>query len=135
MATDADGSPDGPPDSDPAAAADGAPTAGGPPRDAEDWTDEQWLAWLAEADEADPSPDAAPMARLQRSAGGRLIGNAMLGVAEALYGARRPEIVVEAEVPGDPHDDDLSVHLDPDDPERSTVVVRRRPGGRRRPDR
>lgn len=101
----------------------GMVASGEPPRNADDWSDEQWLAWLAEGDEDDePAP---PATRVQRSTGGRMLGNAMLGVAEAMYGVRRPEIVVEAEAPGDPHDDDLlEVHLDPDHPERSTVVVR-----------
>ena len=50
----------------------------------------------------------------------------MLGLADAIYGPQRPKVVIEAEVPGGSHDDDLDVHLDPDHPELSVVVVRRR---------
>lgn len=100
-----------------------------PPRDAEDWTEAQWLAWLEEGadDEAGVRP-ATAAGRATRSAGGRVLGNAMLGLAEAMGGVQRPTIVVQAEAPGDPYDDGPAVHLDPDDPGRSTVVVR---GGRR----
>lgn len=107
----------------------GEPDLGAPPRDADDWTDEQWLAWLSQGDDDEPQAETPTLGRFQRSPGGRMLGNAMLGVAEAMYGAQRPQIVVQAEAPGDPLDEDLSVHLDPDSPERSTVVRRRRRGG------
>jgi len=96
-----------------------------PPRDAEEWTDEQWLAYLDATDDGDDEP-ATRGGRVARSSGGQMLGNAMLGLAQAMFGAQRPEIVVEAEVPGGGGDDDVAVQLDPDHPERSTVVIRRR---------
>ena len=99
-----------------------------PPDDPDDWTDEQWLAWLQAGDAEGVGP-VAPV-RHRRPTTGGLLGNAMLGLAEAMYGPQRPKIVVQAEAPGDPHGDELELHLDPDYPERSVVVVRRRSGQR-----
>ncbi len=101
----------------------------GPPDDPAAWTDDEWLAWL-EATDDDAGGGAAPTgspARLQRSAGGQLLGNAMVGVANALYGRKEQDVVIVVEA-GEPEDDEpFSVHLDPDRPERSTVVHKRRP--------
>jgi hypothetical protein len=97
-----------------------------PPADAEEWTDEEWLVWLTETDAtAVQGPSAAlPMpGRLVRSTGGQVLGNAMLGVANALYGRRQPRVVVVQEASGRPEDEDLELHLDPDHPELSVVKV------------
>lgn len=95
-----------------------------PPDDPDDWTDDQWLAWLGQGD--DDGGAAEPRApKVQRSSGGQILGNAMLGLAEAMYGQKRPEIVLETDAPGDPMGDDLQLYLDPDHPEDSVVVVRR----------
>lgn len=101
-----------------------------PPRDAEDWTEAQWLAWLRAGDDSQDDRPATGTGRASRSVGGQILGNAMLGIAEALD-IERPKVVVQAEAPSDPHGDDLAVHLDPDDPARSTVVVRSGRRGRR----
>jgi len=101
----------------------------GPPADPDDWTDEQWIEWLRQGD-PDDSQVQSPMVRAHRSTGGQILGNAMLGLAEAMYGQKQPEIVLEVDAASDPEDEGMQVHLDPDFPERSTVVVRRR--GRRR---
>jgi hypothetical protein len=114
----------------PGAAPDGGPLT--PPVDADDWTDAQWLAYLTAIAEEDDEP-APTGSRMARSAGGQVLGNAMLGLAQAMYGVTQPEVVVEADVPGGSGDDDLVVRLDPDHPERSTVVSRRRRGRGRRP--
>lgn len=108
---------------------DGASPPPGPPADPEDWSDEQWLEWLAAQDDADgEEPDRArPPARLQRSRGGQLLGNAMLGVANAIYGHPQDDEVVAVAPAGEPDDDQpFQVVLDPDRPERSRVVFRRR---------
>ena len=102
---------------------------GDPPRDPDEWTDEQWLAWLQEGAEEDDELSPPVTGHLQRSSGGQVLGNAMLGLAQAMYGTVRPQVVVEAPAPGEPHDEDLDVRLDPDHPERSVVVHR---SGRRR---
>jgi len=116
------------------AAANGAAGSGevplDPPDDPDEWSDDQWLQWLRQGDPDVPEPQS-PVTRMHRSTGGQVLGNAMLGLAEAMYGQKRPEIVLEVDAASDPDSDGMEVHLDPDHPERSTVVVRRR--GRRRP--
>ena len=105
------------------------PLPGGPPADAQDWTDEQWLAWLRATDDPadeDLQPAGPQPGRLATSSGGRVLGTAMLGLAQAMYGPRRDEIVIEQERPTDPPgDDEVEVHLDTKHPERSTAIVRR----------
>jgi hypothetical protein len=108
---------------------------GEPPQDAESWTDEQWLSWL----EATDDPEAPRHAGAGRSRHWRerrpasMLGAAMLGLHEVIYGPHREEIVIVVDADGEPHDDDLpEVHLDPDHPERSEVIVRR--GGSTSPD-
>ena len=104
-----------------------------PPDDPEDWSDEQWLAWLRRTDagESDvPSPPRTT-AKWRDRPGATVLGAAMLGLRDAIYGRPRDEIVIVQDVGGDPPDDDRPVvHLDPEHPELSTVVVR--PGGGRR---
>lgn len=100
-----------------------------PPSDPEEWTDEQWLEWLRETDaeyaETTPQPPATPTWRDRTPA--RLLGAAMLGVHDAIYGHLGDEPVVVGEAPGGPPDDDRpEVLLDPDHPERSQVIIRTR---------
>jgi len=55
-----------------------------------------------------------------------MLGAAMLGLHDVIYG-RRDEIVIVADAGGDPPGDDLpELHLDPHHPERSQVVMRPR---------
>lgn len=102
----------------------------GPPEDPDDWTDEQWLSWLASTDGPDGGEGSAAHTRRRptgRAAGA--LGNAMVGVYNALYGRPDDEVVVVADAPGDPPGDDHPlVRLDPEHPERSEVVVRSRRG-------
>ena len=50
----------------------------------------------------------------------------MIGLHEVIYGRHDDEIVIVADAGGDPPGDDLpEVHLDPEHPERSEVIVRR----------
>jgi hypothetical protein len=99
-----------------------------PPADASEWSDDQWLSWLRATDDPadhEPPTKPSPIRRLQSSAGGRIIGSAMLGLAAALGKEEEPTFV-ERKAAGDPsEDDDLQVHLDPDHPERSTAILRR----------
>jgi hypothetical protein len=101
-----------------------------PPDDPEAWTDDEWLAWLAEQDEAagivpPGDADGARPARTERSLGAELLGGAMRGLAEALYGPRRRDVEIVSEAPGDPLDDDpLELHLDHDHPEESRAILR-----------
>lgn len=101
---------------------------GGPPSDPEEWSDQQWIAWLEETDAATGDDHARPVTALGRvahSAGGSTLGHAMLAMANALYGREQREIVIVAEGAQPDEDAPLTVHLDPEHPERSVVVVRR----------
>jgi hypothetical protein len=108
------------------------PVPAGPPDDPEEWTDEEWLAWLEATDPGEETaPGSAPAHRPRLS--GNVLGVAMLGLRDAIYGRPDEPVVIVQDAPGDPPDDELhDLHLDPDHPERS-IVVRRRPT-RRAPD-
>jgi hypothetical protein len=99
-----------------------------PPRDAEEWTDEQWLAWL-EATEPTGDPDPGPrMAAWRTHPVGSVLGAAMLGLHDAIYGRTDNEVAIVQEAGGDPPDGDLhDIRLDLDHPERSEIIVRPRP--------
>jgi hypothetical protein len=101
---------------------------GDPPADANDWSHEQWLAWLKATDESAEFDDAAtpatPAGRVVHSSGGQLVGQAMLGLARAIYGQRDEEVVIVAEAPSEPEDEILTVHLDPDHPDHSFAIYR-----------
>lgn len=107
-----------------------------PPDDPQDWSDEQWLDWLAEGDAeaaaaGDVPSSAAP--RRERGAVATVMGAAMLGMAEAIYGPRDEAAEVVQAAGGPPDDDWLDLTLDPDHPEDSVAVVRR-PGAGGRSD-
>ncbi len=103
----------------------------GPPEDPEEWSDEQWIAWLEATDpESAGSPEEAqgPVVRgskVIRSSGGVVLGAAMSGLAEILQGQNEPEVVVVAEGPEGTEDRDFTVTLGPDGSGRSVVRVRR----------
>jgi hypothetical protein len=103
------------------------PTSGPaePPADPEDWTDEQWLAWLEATDVVDTLEPGPRMAAWRDHPVGSVLGAAMLGLRDAIYGRTDNEVAIVQEAGGDPPDDDLhDIRLDPDHPERSEVVVR-----------
>jgi len=109
-----------------------------PPNDPEDWSDEQWQAYLhattddvpadgvpaddvLDLGEAGPEEGAAGFRKLRRSAAGAVVGAGLLGLEQALYGERpKEEVVAEAES-DDPHRD-RSV-FDPDDPGSATIAL------------
>ena len=93
-----------------------------PPGDADDWSEEEWRAWLAQAP---PDPDtgrAHPLTRATSSPGGTVLGAAMLGLQQAMYGERpKVEVVAEADADGL----DLGeVDLDTADPSSSRLTLR-----------
>jgi hypothetical protein len=100
----------------------------GPPLDPEDWTDDQWIEWLKKTDVVDAEDAARPvtaLGRITRSAGGSVLGQAMLGLANALYGRDDNEVVIVAEGSAQPDEEKpFAVRLDPEHPERSVVVFR-----------
>jgi hypothetical protein len=97
-----------------------------PPDNPEDWTHEQWLAWLAATDEQTATTaNPQPPPHRPRSTSARLLYAGMLGLHQAIYGVEpdQPAIVVDAD--GDPAEpESLEVHLEPDHPEDSSVIVR-----------
>jgi hypothetical protein len=99
-----------------------------PPADADEWSDEEWLAWLSETDGSviDPAtPGPVTPASDKLPVGGQLLYAGMRGLFEVIYGhIEQPAIVIEASG-GDPEEpESLEVHLDPEHPEDSTVMVR-----------
>ncbi len=102
----------------------------GPPTDPDDWTDEQWIEWLEKTDATDPEDVARPvtaLGRIAHSSPGSVLGQAMLGMANALYGREENKIVVVADGSSQPDEGKpFSVHLDPEHPEQSVVVFRSR---------
>jgi hypothetical protein len=98
----------------------------GPPADPEEWSDEQWIEWLKATDDDADAADAAPvtrMGRVTRSGPGQVLGSAMLGMAQAIWGQQDDEIVHIVPAGSDPVDPDaFSLELDPEHPERSRVV-------------
>lgn len=101
-----------------------------PPTDAQDWTDEEWLDWLSATDPQFGPVDPRPVVRPERARrrGAQVVGQAMVGMARAIYGGQHDEIVIVA--PGDDQpdkDEPFSVQLDPEHPERSRVVFRDQP--------
>jgi hypothetical protein len=99
-----------------------------PPNDPEDWTDEEWQAYLSAtahdaADVGDVAPEAGATGfrKLKASAAGSVVGAGMMGLEQALYGERPKEEVVAEAASDDPHRD-RSV-FDPDDPGSATISL------------
>ncbi len=104
---------------------------GGPPEDPESWTDAQWLAWLRATDTDDASDigEARPTLteRAANSAVGAVLGQAMLGLAKAMYGRSDEDLVIVADGEGPSLDDEpFTVHLDFEHPERSSITFAER---------
>jgi hypothetical protein len=96
-----------------------------PPDDPDAWSDEQWIEWL-HATEVDVDSDTRVFAPRLSSPGGVVLGAAMMGLQQGMYGeVQKPDIVIEVEASG--RDDGTKVDLDPDEPSESTVVVEAKP--------
>lgn len=92
-----------------------------PPQDPDDWTEEQWREWLAAAPPDPETGRAHPLSRARSSAGGAVLGAAMFGLEQAIYGERpKVEIVAEADADGLDVGD---VELDLEDPASSRMVL------------
>jgi hypothetical protein len=108
--------------------AEDGPPEDGPPEDPESWTDDQWISWLEATDDPDaPTEHGAGHPRhWSRGRSASMLGAAMLGLHEVIYGPHGNEIAIVVDAGGEPPGDDLpEVHLDPEHPERSEVIVRR----------
>jgi hypothetical protein len=95
---------------------------GVPPDDPDDWTAEQWMAYLqaTNGDEAGQSRYANRF----KSRPATMVGNAMLAMHDLIYGpVEEPEFVIESKQDGD--DDDIDVKLDAADPSASSVTIKK----------
>jgi hypothetical protein len=97
-----------------------------PPSDPNEWTDEQWLEWLKATDNVPfDGPEESiseAVIRIVQSTPGQVIGQAMLGMAQAIYGRQKDEIVIVVEGSGETTDDEpFAVRLDFDHPGLSSV--------------
>jgi hypothetical protein len=104
----------------------------GPPLDPDDWTDEQWQAYLqateddeegseARSERDDRGRGAETFRRVVQSGFGTVMGAGMLGLEQALYGAKEKDEIVAVADDDDP-DRDLS-SFDPDDPASSVISL------------
>ncbi len=105
------------------------PLSSAPPEDPNAWTDAQWIDWLKATDaEAGPTgefPVGTVASRIARSSAGQVLGQAMLGLAQAIYGPKDEELVVIVEGAGEPEEDEpFRVRLDFEHPEQSQIVFR-----------
>ncbi|MEY2571197.1 MAG: hypothetical protein QOE63_1547 [Acidimicrobiaceae bacterium] len=92
-----------------------------PPDDPDEWSEDQWMTYLHDT-EFDAPTDKRVFAPRLDSAGSHIMGAAMTGLANAIYGEQaKPDVVIEAEANG--KDDGMKIDLDPDDPGHSTVVI------------
>jgi SAM-dependent methyltransferase len=97
-----------------------------PPEDPDEWSNEEWIAWLEQEDLADhgaPGP-ASTAGRVVHSTGGQLLGQSMLGLAKAIYGRQSEQPAIVEQANSDPEDEPISLMLDPDFPDRSTAKLR-----------
>jgi hypothetical protein len=100
-----------------------------PPDDPDDWTDEQWLAWLEETDAeviVDHDPTGAFWERRQVELRARRSVAAAMRVMHDLYHgvAAQEEVAIVVDASGDPpHPEPIDLDLDPDDPSASTATV------------
>ncbi|HEY9556325.1 MAG TPA: hypothetical protein VIR58_06305 [Acidimicrobiales bacterium] len=92
-----------------------------PPEDPEEWSEEQWREWLARAPQDPDTGRSHPLTRAQTSAGGTVLGAAMLGLEQAVFGERpKAEIVAEADADGLDLGD---LDLDLEDPAASRLTL------------
>jgi hypothetical protein len=97
-----------------------------PPPDPNEWTDEQWLEWLMATDDAPlaETEETVPFVvkHIVQSTPGQVIGQAMLGMAQAIYGRQDDEIIIVVGANGEGAEDEpFTVRIDFDHPERSSV--------------
>jgi hypothetical protein len=98
-----------------------------PPPDPDEWSHEQWLEWLNASDasflEVPDDRIATVVSHVVQSSAGQMIGQAMLGMAQAIYGKKDEELVIVASGDSEPEgDEQFVVRLDFDHPELSSVV-------------
>jgi hypothetical protein len=100
-----------------------------PPADANEWTDAQWIDWLKATDaEAGPTgefPVATVASKIARSSAGQALGQAMLGLAQAIYGPKDEDQLIVVEAASEPEEDGpFNIRLNFEHPEQSSIVFR-----------
>jgi hypothetical protein len=100
-----------------------------PPENADDWSNEEWLEWLKATDSVEDASEVRDEPRstappIVRSAGGQVLGQAMIGLANALYGPKDDNVAIVEEASEPEPDEPFTLHLDPDHPERSSVIFK-----------
>jgi hypothetical protein len=76
----------------------------------------------------DDEQEPAGIHRFRQTATGTVLAAGLLGLAQALEGPRDEEVAIVTEFSGEPpFSDPILMRLDPDAPEDSIVLVRRRP--------
>ena len=99
-----------------------------PPANADEWSDQQWIDWLRATDgdalAAARTTSVTTVSRVAHSAGGQILGTAMIGLARALYGREqeKPAVIAESAEPGT--DQPFELHLDFDHPEQSLASLK-----------
>ncbi|HUR48764.1 MAG TPA: hypothetical protein VMY88_04410 [Acidimicrobiales bacterium] len=96
-----------------------------PPEEADTWTDEQWIEWLEATDATAGDRQFRPLApRRPRSVGAQMLASVMLGFHEMFYGRRDEQVEIAPARDPDPEDDEIQLHLDPDDPAKSEIRLK-----------
>ena len=94
-----------------------------PPADPNEWSDEQWIEWLVATDEAaeiDTAPSVLKKAASTKS--GQVLGQAMLGMANAIYGTKESQVQIVVEnKEKNLEEEPFVVNLDFKNPESSSV--------------
>ena len=98
-----------------------------PPDDAENWSDDDWIAWLESTDsDAGAKQPETSAPRKPRSVGTQMLASVMLGFHEMIYGKQDDQQVQVAPSPDPlPEDDGIEITLDPEDPSNSEVRINR----------
>lgn len=100
-----------------------------PPTDPEDWTDEQWISWLKSTDEQqleETPSEVNALSKLTKTQPGQMLGQAMLGLASAIYGPHHDEIlIVESRSSGSDDSDEFTISLDFESPEKSHITFQK----------
>jgi len=94
-----------------------------PPADPNEWSDEQWIEWLVATDEAaEIDSTSSVLKRAASTKSGQVLGQAMLGMANAIYGTKESQVQIVVENKEKSLEkDSFVVNLDFENPESSTV--------------
>lgn len=100
-----------------------------PPSNPDDWNDEQWLEWLKATDDITTGGEEDSLtkvvSRIVHSTPGQILGQAMIGMSQAIYGREVDDVVIVTEDSDHSGEDDaFAVQLDFAHPEQSSVTFK-----------